>query len=55
MSDDAPQLNAANIDNGLVRLDWSDTTAAFFTRYGCATIAVASPVAIRQSAIETCT
>lgn len=30
MSDDAPQLNAANIDNGLIRLDWSDTTSSIF-------------------------
>ena len=26
MSDDAPQLNAANIDNGLTRLNWSELT-----------------------------
>lgn len=30
MSDDAPQLNAANIDNELVRLDWNDITSSIF-------------------------
>lgn len=30
MSDYAPQLNAANIDNGLIRLNWSDATGSIF-------------------------
>ncbi len=30
MNDDSPQLNAATIDNGLIRLDWSDSTSSIF-------------------------
>lgn len=30
MNDDAPQLNAANIDHGLIRLDWSEATGSIF-------------------------
>lgn len=30
MSDYAPQLNAANIDNGLIKLNWSDATSSIF-------------------------
>lgn len=30
MNDDATQLNAANIDHGLIRLNWSDATSSIF-------------------------
>jgi hypothetical protein len=36
MNDDAPQLNAANIDNGLIRLNWSDATGSIFHLLRCA-------------------